>query len=213
MTQYQNILICENTPSGTDKRLLENLIQRHALLPTTSYYIETRFPGSINDVTGFLKNTLVNQTYIVSKEAKNVLVIVDSDENPKQRFAKLKACFDSNVFQVQASLGASLPKSTNKINVGIFLFPDCRNPGSLETLCLKTLKHLHLDSKLHCVGQYMGCVSNLDSEMTENNSTKSKIRIFTATPDPDRYVDSILKLVDFDSTEFNLLKDFIKQAK
>ncbi|MBU0570150.1 hypothetical protein KKB40_05250 [Patescibacteria group bacterium] len=213
MSRFKTVLICESTQGGSDKLLLEELIKKHSLLQTNSYKIETKDPGSIDDVKEFLKTTLNTHHYIVSKETKNVLVIVDGDENPNRRFAEIRNCLDTGRFEIQRSINSILPRSLNKINVGIYLFPDCQNPGSLETLCLKTLKHNHLDSKLSCVDQYMTCIANLDGRMTANNKSKSKFRVFMATPKPDRYVSSIIDHTDFDSVEFNPLKDFIKQAQ
>lgn len=213
MSQFQTLLACESTQNGTDKRLLEELIKKHSLLQTGSYTIITKSPGGIKDVKGFLKNTLANQPSIVSKETKTVLVIVDSDENPNRRFNEIRACFDTKLFQIQRLMNSAFPKSTKKINVGIFLFPDCSSKGSLETLCLEALKHNNLNAKLNCVNQHMICISRLDNRMTQNNKSKSKFRIFMATPKPDRYVDSIIDHTDFNSRKFNKLKNFIKRAQ
>lgn len=213
MSQFKTILICESTKTGTDKRLLEKLITKHGLLANNSYKIETKPPGSIVDVKEFLKNTLSKQAYVVSKEAKNILVLVDADEDPARRFLEIKNCFDMQIFEVQRSLNSTLPQTANKIDVGIYLFPDRQNVGSLETLCLKTLRHDNLNRKLSCVDKYITCISEADRNMTENNKSKSKFRIFMATPDPDRYVDSIINHIDSDSPGFNLLKNFIQQAQ
>jgi len=211
MPQFQTVLVCESTENGSDKRLLEELIQKHFLLQAGNYKIKPT--GSIDDVKEFLKFGLITKSYIVSRETERVLVIIDSDKNPRQRFIEVKNCFDTKKFKVQQSISSILPHSLNKINVGIYLFPDRQNPGSLETLCLKTLKHNRLSSKLTCVEQYMACISNLDGRMTANNKSKSKFRVFMATPKPDRYVDCIIDHTDFNSAEFNSLKDFIKQAQ
>lgn len=214
MPQFKTLLVCESTPGGTDKRLLEELIKKHSLLQDASYEIKTIPPGGIEDVKGFLKNALINRSDIVSREIKTVLVIVDGDNNPRKRFKEMKRCFDaSKIFQIQRVINSSLPKSSTKINVGIYLFPDCLNPGSLETLCLKTIKHNKLIHKLNCVNQYMTCISNLEGRMSENNKSKSKFRIFLATPNPDRYIDNIINHTNFNSKEFNPLKKFIRQAR
>ena len=81
-----------------------------------------------------------------------------------------------------------MPRLRSNINVGIYLFPDNQDQGSLETLCLKALKHNKLKSKLDCIGEYFRCIRRFESKMTENNISKSKFRVFMATPDPDNYV-------------------------
>lgn len=213
MSKYQTVLVCESTEKGTDKRLIEKLIINHSLLPNDTFCIETRQPGDIKTIIRFLKSTLSVQPYIISKETKNILVIVDADEHPEQRFQEIKTCFDSQIFEVQESIGAQFPRDNTKINVGIYLLPDNSHKGSLETLGLKVLYHDHLTSKLGCINYYMESLGNIDGHITENNKSKAKFRIFMATPRPDRYVDSIIDSIDFNSAEFNNLKDFIKQVQ
>lgn len=213
MSSHKTVIVCESTPSGTDKRLLDALIHRHSLLPAESFTIKTVSPtGSLGDVMGFLTATLKNQPYIVSQETKTVLVIVDADEEPLARYREIKACFDTQIFAVQSSIDSPLPTDLDKIHVGIYLFPDRQHAGSLETLGIKTLSHQALTNKLDCIDRYMGCIDRLDGPMTANNISKSKLRICMATPEPDRYVDSIIDHIDFDSPEFDLLKTFIQQA-
>lgn len=212
MSKYQTVLVCESTEKGTDKRLIEKLIINHSLLPNDTFCIETRQPGDIKTIIGFIKLTLKVQQYIVSKETKNVLVIVDADEHPERRFQEIKTSFDTQIFEVQESIGAQFPRDNTKINVGIFLLPDNSHKGSLETLGLKVLHHDYLTSKLGCIDSYMQSLGSIDGDITENNKSKAKFRIFIATPKPDRYVDSIIDSIDFNSAEFDNLKDFIRQV-
>jgi hypothetical protein len=212
MSKHQTVLVCESTEKGTDKRLIEKLIISHSLLPNDTFCIETRPPGDIKTIKGFLKSTLSVQPYVISKETKNILVIVDADEHPETRFQEIKTCFDTQIFEVQESLGTQLPIDNTKINVGIYLLPDNSHKGSLETLGLKALYHDNLTLKLGCIDSYMQGLGSIDGSITENNKSKAKFRIFMATPRPDRYVDSIIGSIDFNSEEFNNLKDFIRQV-
>lgn len=213
MHTYTKVIVCESTEKGTDKRLLETLIYKHSLLQANSFYIKTVPPtGSFDEVKGFLTNTLSKQEYIVSKKIDSVLVIVDADEDPQVRFQEIKKSFDTSVFSVQSSINSTLPFTKDKIRVGIYLFPDRQNPGSLETLALGALRHQNLGSKLKCVNNYINCVLTVDGPMTENNKSKSKFRIFMASPEPDRYVHGIMEHIDFNSKKFELLKDFIRQV-
>lgn len=212
MSKYQTVLVCESTENGTDKRLIEKLIRNHSLLPNDTFCVETKQPGDIETIKRFLQSTLSVQPYIISKETKNLLIIVDADELPEQRFQEIKTCFDTEIFEVQESIRTSLPRDNTKINVGIYLLPDNSHRGSLETLGLKVLNHNNLTLKLRCIESYMQSLGSIDGQITENNKSKAKFRIFMATPQPDRYVDSIIGSIDFNSSEFNDLKDFIGQV-
>lgn len=210
MSKFRTVIVCESNDNGTDKRLIETLIKNHSLLPNDSYLIEAK--GDIETVKAFLKLTFPKKQYIVSEETMNVLVIVDADESPRQRFVEIKRCFDAQKFAIQRSIGTLFPRDAVKINVGIYLFPNNSRKGSLETLGLKALKHSHLTSKLGCIDSYMQCLGNKDGRITVNKKSKARFRIFMATPHPDRYVDSIIDSIDFNSSEFTMLKVFIKQA-
>lgn len=211
MSKNQTVIVCESSINGTDKKFIENLIIKNALLPADTFFIDPK--GEIEIVKGFLKLTFPNQPYIFSKETKNVLIIVDADENPAKRFKEISACLDKQKFSVQKSFHSSIPKTKTKINVGIYLFPDNANKGSLETLLLKGLNHTHLYKKLQCIENYINCLGSKDGRITVNNKSKAMFRIFMSTPNPDRYVSSIINSVNFNSSKFKSLKKFIKQIK
>lgn len=210
----KTLIVCESTKGGVDKRLITSLINVHNLHDNfdfrTSDNDEQKGVGSIEDVKELLKVGLTK--FLLGKNFENLLVIVDADEDGTARFQEIDSCLDKSLFKVQNSLVSALPNDSKKINTGIFLFPDNRSQGSLETLCLNALDHQHLQEKLKCVDDYMECIDGLDGRITENNKSKAKFRIFIATPNPDRYVDSILDCIDMDSGVFNNLKSFIQQA-
>ncbi|MBT3261061.1 hypothetical protein HOC37_06200 [bacterium] len=195
MTSHQDIdthIITESTFSGVDKKFLNKLLETNNI--NNIEIITTN--GSIHDVFKYL-NSVPKLRWYTDQSIKNLLIIVDTDENFKNRLQEIKKITDR----------------LENITVKIFLFPDNKNPGSLETLLWDLLPE---DSSLKkdCVNQYFQCLNDksIDNTMTENNKSKSKFRVFMASPYPDRYVDSILDKIDFTSDKLKSLIKFIKQS-
>ncbi len=214
----KTIIITESTEKGVDKKLLSELIKCKI---SDSFLNSVKFiwsgSGSISDVYKELRTGLKEAEFI-NGNVKNLLIIVDADENIENRFEEIKRSLLKNSnknFNFPDKLNEIRKEDNKKINVGIFLFPDCKNKGSLETLCLKALKHDKKDEKLDCVKNYFDCLQGrgIDiSKETKNNKSKSKFRVFMATPNPDRYIDSVINYIDLESDVFNEVVDFIRKA-
>ncbi|MFH1048779.1 MAG: DUF3226 domain-containing protein [Patescibacteria group bacterium] len=214
----KTIIITESTDKGVDKKLLSELIKCKI---SDSFLKSVKFissgSGSISDVRKELRTGL-REAEFINGNVKNLLIIVDADENPKNRFEELKNNLLENSnknFNFPDELNILDKKDSEKINVGIFLFPDCENKGSFETLCLRALKHDKKEKKFKCIKSYFGCLQDnkIDiNEKTEDNKSKSKFRVFMATPNPDRYVDSVIDYIDLKSDVFNGVVDFIRKV-
>lgn len=214
---FKTIIITESTEMGVDKKLLSELIKNR---------ISEDFFNSVEitprtDTYGVCKElkTGLQEAKLRDGNIKNLLIIVDADENPESRFKEIKTALSENSnknFNIPDGLNIVDKKDSEKINVGIFLFPDCENKGSLETLCLEAIKHDKKKEKLDCVEKYFNCLKGkkIDiSEETENNKSKSKFQVFMATPKSDRYVKNIINHIDLKSDAFNKLMDFIKKTE
>ena len=212
----KTIIITESTDNGVDKKLLSELIKYKI---SDSFLNSVKFKPSL-DIFIFQKSleTGLQEKEFRNGEVKDLLIIVDADQNPKNRFEELKKSLLENSnknFNLPEKLNEIGKKDSKKINVGIFLFPDCENKGSLETLCLEALKHDKREEKLGCVKNYFDCLKNKEidvNEKTEDNKSKSKFRVFIATPNPDRYVDSAIDYINLESDVFNKLVEFIKKV-
>ncbi|MFZ2969551.1 MAG: DUF3226 domain-containing protein [Minisyncoccia bacterium] len=214
----KTIIITESTENGVDKKLLSELIKCKI---SDSFLKSVKFissgSGSISDVRKELRTGL-REAEFINGNVKNLLIIVDADENIENRFEELKKSLLKNSnksFNFPDKLNIIDKKNPEKINVGIFLFPDCKNKGSLETLCLEALKHDKKDEKLDCVKNYFDCLQGRGIDInkeTENNKSKSKFRVFMATPNPDHYVDSVIDYIDLKSDVFNGVVDFIRKV-
>jgi len=204
------LIICESTDNGTDKKLIEVFLKKLTIAPDR-YIINPK--GSVVEVIKFLKN-LHQLREITTGQCEQVLVVVDADEDPNNRFREICEAFNRVKFELPESIGCEITRSTGKVKVGIYLFPDNQDPGSLETLCLSGLIGTECDQKIQCINEYLGCLrtKSIDQNMTINNQSKSKFRIFHATPDPDSYVSTITECIDPNSAAFAKLKSFFSQC-
>jgi len=226
----KTIIIVESTDTGVDKELIDNILKKRGLnysdfcIKSTANPESKKF-GSINDVLKYIEYEIYSDTKIEwIKEVQNVLIIVDADEDAEGQFNKIVEALEANQkkenFNIPSNLGVINKTDPNKINIGVFLMPDCKNIGSLETLCLKALNSNEKQKIKDCIDKYFDCLEAKghlklkDKEkMTENNLSKSKFRVCMATPDPDHYTKSIIESIDFESSEFDQLTNFIKQTE
>lgn len=206
------IILCESTDRGTDKKFLNRLINESNISYTEDsiYTLADTAKGktgSVNDVIDYIKNGLPVLQNITQRKNEFVLVIIDADDNPNERFKEIISAFNPDIFAVPTHPGTLAAPQSDKIRTGIFLFPDNENAGSIETLLLQTLDK----SKLNCSENYLNCVEKLEkTNMSQNNRSKSQFRVFMATPNPDRYIDNIIEQVDFTSQVFADLIFFLK---
>lgn len=67
--------------------------------------------------------------------------------------------------------------------VAFFLFPDCRNAGTLEDLCLLSVA---LDKAMACVEEFFRCLNNRVGALPREMA-KAKLSVFLASrPEPDK---------------------------
>ncbi len=216
------LILVESTAGGSDKKLIEKLIESDPLLNDFSYKIITqdqknsenkKYVGSIDEVLKYLKIGLPKEREITLREINNLLIIVDADENAGDRFKEIIKALKTNnsVFSIPDKLG-SIKKDEGKISTGVFLFPNNKDCGSLESLVWNCSENC--ESKKECVENYLACLRDkkIDDKMTANNKAKAKIRIMAATPKPDNYVEHLIELIDFNSESLKELSNFLKEA-
>jgi hypothetical protein len=170
--------------------------------------LEVRDYLSLNDLTPFLK--LFTGYKEFREIVTSVAVVRDAEANPAS------SAFDS----VCAALNAvNLPCpdaiasfSTGSPRTGIFVLPDCRNPGMLETLCWSVLQ---ADSKyaqhLGCVTDYVACLRKANAEI--RNEPKALVWTFLAGMglfDPQVGRAAQAKVWEWTSPAFQPLSAFLK---
>ena len=129
----KTIIITESTDGGVDKKLLSKLIKQKI---SDSFFNSIKFnpSGSIFNVIKELKTGL-KQSEFVNGNVKNLLIIVDADENPENRFKELKKSLSENSnknFNIPNKLNEIKQENNRKVNVGIFLFPNCKNKDEIR---------------------------------------------------------------------------------
>lgn len=167
--------------------------------------------GSVQEVIQYIKRGISKSPFMYRNDIQKVCVIVDADENPKKRFREIIEAFDQTKFAVPSQPGL-MGKKYGKKSVAVYLFPDNNAPGSLETLFYQLFKEKYKE-KVACINKYFSCLEEKtqDMDMTENNRAKTAIRIFNATPNTDRVVDTIIKNIDYFSSLFNAFDIFLRE--
>ncbi len=211
----ETCILVESKQHGADKRFLDKLIAERGLLLGNNFEIRTQ---DLNDKQCSVEGVLDNLKYlsagkdevITTGKLKNLLLIIDADESASKRFKEIqKIIRNGDIFALPSKLG-KIEKVKNKINFGVYLFPDNKNKGSLESLILSCAR-AQFANKRECIDQYIGCLSRngIDNGMTINNVDKSRVRIIGATPDPDNYIQNLLNIVDFNSLKLAPLISFL----
>ncbi|MDY6806907.1 MAG: DUF3226 domain-containing protein [Cyanobacteriota bacterium] len=157
------------------------------------------------DNLGNYLNTLKDRTYDFS-ELTSIGITRDADNLPP------KSAFDSICSRL-LKVGLPVP---NKIgektfvtpSVNIFIFPNNRDSGMLEDLCLESVKD---DGAMSCVEQYLECVKN-NANREPDNLAKAKLHAWLASKEkPDKRLGEAAEAGywDWESAAFDGLKEFI----
>ena len=90
-----------------------------------------------------------------------------------QAFASVCGALESADQQVPAGPGVF---TTAARKIGVFILPNCRDPGMLETLCLESVHSPQIDQ---CIEQYFACMARAGHPQPAN-MTKAKTFAFLA---------------------------------
>lgn len=135
-------------------------------------------------------------------------IIRDADESFENAFKSIKGVLEKMKFQAPERAGeftAGIPK------IGIFVMPDNVNEGSLENLCLDTVKD---DDAMECVDQVINCAKKL--KKPPKNIPKAKTQAFLALmPEIAKNLGNGAQkgYWNFDSQRLKPLIDFLNQLK
>jgi hypothetical protein len=208
MTGDKILIIVEGK---TDSEIIENLIVKNNIFDKDN--LEFLFDHGINEVYKYVEN-LSTINLITQNKVKRVLIIVDCDEeDPKNRFLRIinilnkqwKDLKKYNLSEVPTVPGV-VSVEHNKVGVGVFILPDNRNKGCLETLCLKSFENINI---LSCLDDYVNCLSNKGVNFNHNKIAKIKVRNYINTINPDTYSAELIKETNFLSSSFDELKIFL----
>jgi hypothetical protein len=134
-------------------------------------------------------------------------IIRDADENPDGAFRSVQ-----NALRRMQLPCPSIPSDfTVKVpSVGVFISPDNRSPGSLETLCWTSV---HDTSQASCVDQFVQCLRDKNA-LESSNEWKTRTHAFLASKqNPVARVGegALAGYWMFDSPAFDGLKGFLRR--
>jgi hypothetical protein len=170
--------------------------------------VEVRDYGSLADLTAYLR---VFTGYKEFRESVvSVGVVRDAEERPAaSAFQAVCAALSAVNLPIPDELNAF---SAGNPRTGIFVLPDCEQPGMLETLCWSVLgADPKLADHLGCVATYVACLRKNNVEI--RNEAKAKVWTYLAGRgqfDPQVGRAAQAKMWDWASPTFQPLSAFLK---
>jgi hypothetical protein len=169
--------------------------------------IQVRDYEGINSLTAYLK-TFANLEDFKEKET-SLGVIRDAEDKPAD------AAFQS-VCQSLKAVGIEPPQKPGEVQpqsfkVGVFILPNCQDPGMLETVCLQFVAQAHA-KELGCINRYFECLSGKDIGVSPSNVDKAKTWAFLSAKgsfDPQVGRAAQAKVWDWENRVFEPLRDFL----
>jgi len=173
--------------------------------------------GSNEKLSPFLKafcsrpefKTLVTSLAIV-RDAETVVPASDAQASPSSVERAFESiCYSLRAANQQVPSAPALFAGQNP-KVGIFILPNCRDDGMLETLCFESVK---TDALVACVDSFFDCMGTATNSRPRN-LPKTRTFAYLATRDiSDPLVGRAaqMKIWPWDSPVFGPLKDFLSQ--
>lgn len=140
----------------------------------------------------------------------SLAVIHDADESADKAFQSIQSALNNNELKSPDKIGKFVSSSPK---VGVFIIPDGKSKGNLESLCLSTVK----SNDIKCIDSFMDCIkqnSNNSSYNFPKNIYKARCRAFLSSMEedtPSLGVAAQKAYWDFDSEKLNCLLSFLKQ--
>lgn len=157
---------------GNDQRNFFEALVKHLKLPD----IQIRNFGGVTELRGFLA-AFVNMEHIAN--VRRIGIVRDAETSAASAFASVQSAL-ANAGLPMPSQPANLADGTP--NVGVFILPDNRDSGMLETLLCATFSDTPED---HCIDELYACVGTVHPD-GRRGLEKSRCRIWLATkPDPE----------------------------
>lgn len=107
-------------------------------------------------------------------ELESLGVTRDADESFGSAFESVRSSLENAELDVPES---SVMPTQGTPRVSVYIFPDCANPGMLETLCLSAVQE---DAAMPCVEQFLQCLEECAS-MPSKSPGKARAHVFLAS--------------------------------
>lgn len=115
-------------------------------------------------------------------EVIKLIIIADADDVAiDNRFKEICSKLNPTLYTIPNVLGDLSMSDNSKKRTGIYLLPDNRSAGSLETLCLRAVTH---PEKLECIEKHIECIKNknlLETPLSALDKTRAHIYFATTT--------------------------------
>lgn len=195
----------------TDSEIIENLIVKNNIFDKNR--LEFLSNHGINDLYMIVEN-LSTISLITQNKVKRVLIIIDcDDDDPNNRFLKVTNILKKQWKDLKKYNFSEVPIISgivnvehDKVGIGVYVLPDNKNKGCLETLCLKSFEN---SSILSCLDDYVNCLSSKGVNFNYNKTAKIKVKSYINTINPDTYSAELIKETNFLSSSFEELKIFL----
>jgi hypothetical protein len=170
--------------------------------------MEVRDFLSLSDLTDFLR--VFTQRKEFKENVASVGIMRDAEDRPAlEAFASVCASLREANLPAPDTLGVV---GSGTPRTGVFVLPDCRQPGMLETLCWRVLKGSpELGSRLECVEGYLDCLRRIEVDLP--NEAKARVWAYLAAQgrfDPLVGRAAQAKVWDWKSTVLEPLTAFLK---
>ena len=132
--------------------------------------VEIRNFGGVNDI-DFLETLKSTDGF---DQVISLAIIRDAEINAISAFDSVCRILKQTAFDVPAETNTSTEGS---LKISVFILPDCINNGSLETLCLQTVRN---DPATPCVEQFFTCIQDNGLPLPKNLQ-KANIHAFLSS--------------------------------
>ena len=142
------------------------------------------------------------------EKVTSLAIIQDADSDPQSRFNSICSTLKKCRLSVPDKIGL-FTESTPKI--GIFIIPDGKSEGMLESLCLSTVESKEKET-MKCIDEFMECIE-IKSKKPKNKD-KSRLQAFlAAVPKNPRSLGEAAKMDywNFDSDKLDPLLEFVEK--
>jgi Protein of unknown function (DUF3226) len=166
-------VVCEG---NSDRGFLEHLIDSRQLAGFTVGYPTSETAGA-DGVSGIRKLLLAIDTSSDRPKLKGLLVIVDADENPAQRFAEIRGALAAMGCDIREPFAPRRVEGKN-LTVEVFLMPGRGRKGTLEHLLLDGVfeRNRQLES---CVNGFRDCLKG-PAAWPDNKQAKMRLHALIA---------------------------------
>lgn len=199
-------IIVEGTKGNLDYEVIKKLTKEFAEKYRPDVDIEPS--GGYKEVLKFLESFSGSSR----TNLKYLLIIVDTDEkNVEERFKEIKSKFKKELFNLPVKLGDISCDDPKKVNLGIFLLPNNKDKGSMETLAYSALED-NVEKYKDCVKLHKECFKR-NGLTGKTTNQRDKFDWYSIMAGLDYNNERRTKFIDFKNKNFEALKKFLGQVK